>query len=134
LQAADFWYGKTALEDLLGVPADKVYDQRLYRALDALLPMKDELFRHLQQTYGEMFGTTFDLLLYDRTLFGLGESAIRPTSLRPTLRGRARRIPRPGAAIRATRGPIAYRFALAWWLRPRACRWRTRSLTATGPM
>ena len=67
LQIADFWYGKTALEDLLGVPAEEVYDQRLYRGLDALLPKKDELFGHLQKTYGELFGTTFDILLYDIT-------------------------------------------------------------------
>jgi len=67
LQIADFWYGKTALEDLLGVPSEKVYDQRLYRGLDALLPKKDDIFRHLQTTYGELFGTTFDLLLYDIT-------------------------------------------------------------------
>lgn len=67
LQIADFWYGKTALEDLLGVPAEKVYDQRLYRGLDALLPLKDSIFRHLQKTYGDLFGTTFDLLLYDIT-------------------------------------------------------------------
>jgi len=67
LQIADFWYGKTALEDLLGVPAEKVYDQRLYRGLDALLPLKDSIFGHLQKTYGELFGTTFDILLYDIT-------------------------------------------------------------------
>jgi len=67
LQIADFWYGKTALEDLMGVPADKVYDQRLYRGLDALLPLKDQLFGHLQKTYGEMFGTRFNILLYDIT-------------------------------------------------------------------
>ncbi len=67
LQIADFWYGKTALDDLLGVAPEKVYDQRLYRGLDALLPLKDGLFGHLQQTYGELFGTTFDILLYDIT-------------------------------------------------------------------
>ena len=67
LQIADFWYGKTALEDLLGVPAEKVNDDRLYRALDVLLPKKDALFGHLQKTYGELFGTTFDILLYDIT-------------------------------------------------------------------
>jgi len=38
LQIADFWYGKTALDDLLGVSPDKVNDDRLYRGLDALLP------------------------------------------------------------------------------------------------
>lgn len=67
LQIADFWYGKTALDDLLGVVPDKVNDDRLYRALDALLPHKDGLFRHFQDVYGELFGTTFDLLLYDIT-------------------------------------------------------------------
>ena len=67
LQIADFWYGKTALDDLLGVAAEKVNDDRLYRGLDALLPLKDDLFRHLQKTYGEWFGTTFDVLLYDIT-------------------------------------------------------------------
>ena len=67
LQIADFWYGKTALDDLLGVAPEKVYDQRLYRGLDALLPLKDGLFGHLQKTYGELFGTTFDILLYDIT-------------------------------------------------------------------
>ena len=58
LQIADFWYGKTALDDLLGVAAEKVNDDRLYRGLDALLPHKDGLFRHFQQVYGELFGTT----------------------------------------------------------------------------
>ena len=67
LQISDFWYGKTALDDLLGVPVEKVNDDRLYRALDAVLPKKDEIFRHLQKTYGELFGTTYDLLLYDIT-------------------------------------------------------------------
>jgi transposase len=67
LQIADFWYEKTALEDLLGVPAHKVNDDRLYRALDQLLPHKDGLFAHFQKVYGELFGTTFDLLLYDIT-------------------------------------------------------------------
>lgn len=67
LQIADFWYGKTALDDLLGVPADKVNDDRLYRGLDELLPHKDDLFSHFQQMYGELFGTDFDLLLYDVT-------------------------------------------------------------------
>lgn len=67
LQIADFWYGKTALDDLLEVPPEKVNEDRLYRALDALLPHKDGLFRHFQAVYGELFGTTFDVLLYDIT-------------------------------------------------------------------
>lgn len=67
LQIADFWYGKTALEDPLGVAAEKVNEQRLYRGLDALLAHKDGLFRHFQKVCGELFGTTFALLLYDIT-------------------------------------------------------------------
>ena len=67
LQIAESWYGKTALEDLLGVPSDKINEDRLYRALDALLPHKDALCRHLQQCYGELFGTRFNFLFYDVT-------------------------------------------------------------------
>ena len=67
LQIADFWYSKTALDDLLGVVPEKVNDDRLYRALDALLPHRDALFAHFQNVYGELFGTTFDILLYDIT-------------------------------------------------------------------
>lgn len=67
LRIADFWYGKTALDDLLGVEPEKVNEDRLYRALDALLPHKEELFRHFQKVYGELFETTFDILLYDVT-------------------------------------------------------------------
>jgi len=67
LQIAESWYGKTALDDLLGVPEDSVNDDRLYRALDALLPHKDALCRHLQDRYGELFGETFEFFFYDIT-------------------------------------------------------------------
>ena len=55
LQIAETWYGKTALEDIMGVPGEKVNEDRLYRALDALLPYKDALCGHLQRRYGELF-------------------------------------------------------------------------------
>ena len=67
LQIAESWYPKTALDDILGVPADKINDDRLYRSLDALLPHKDALCAHLQKRYGELFGTQFDFLFYDIT-------------------------------------------------------------------
>jgi transposase len=67
LQIAESWYEKTALDDLLGVAGDKISDDRLYRALDALLPHKDELCRHLQKRYGELFGCSFDFMFYDIT-------------------------------------------------------------------
>jgi len=53
LQIAQFWYAKTALDDLLGVAPEQVNEDRLYRALDALLPHKEGLFRHFEQVYGE---------------------------------------------------------------------------------
>lgn len=67
LHIAESWYAKTALEDILGVAPEKVNDDRLYRALDALLPHKDALFGHFQKVYGELFSTSFDILLYDIT-------------------------------------------------------------------
>jgi transposase len=67
LQIAESWYAKTALDDLLGVPAEKINEDRLYRALDKLLPHKDALCQYLQKRYGELFGTTFDFLIYDVT-------------------------------------------------------------------
>jgi len=83
LQIADFWFGKTALDDLLGVAPDKVNEDRLYRGLDALLPHKDGLFKHFQQVYGEFFGITYDLLLYDITsTFFEGQAAANPQARR----------------------------------------------------
>jgi len=67
LQIAEVWYEKTALDDLLAVPGDKINDDRLYRALDVLLPYKDDVCKHLQKRYGELFSATFDFLFYDIT-------------------------------------------------------------------
>jgi transposase len=67
LQIAESWYEKTTLDDLLGVPGDKINDDRLYRAMDVLLPQKDELCRHLQKRYSEIFESAFDFLFYDIT-------------------------------------------------------------------
>jgi transposase len=67
LYIAEHFYGHTALADLLGVPVEKVYDNRLYRALDTLLPHKEALEAHLKDRFGELFGISYDLLLYDVT-------------------------------------------------------------------
>ena len=67
LHLAECWYPRTALEDLLGLPAEKVNDDRLYRALDRLLPHKEALEKHLVRRLGELFGLEYDLLLYDVT-------------------------------------------------------------------
>jgi transposase len=67
LHIAEDWYRRTALEDLLGVPADVVNDDRLYRALDELLPHKVRLEQHIRKRLGELFSLDYDLLLYDVT-------------------------------------------------------------------
>jgi transposase len=67
LHIAERWYRQTALEDLLGVPSAVVNDDRLYRALDRLLPHKRALEQHLVRRLGELFALDYDLLLYDVT-------------------------------------------------------------------
>jgi transposase len=67
LHLAEVLYRQTALDDLLGLPDDKVNDDRLYRALDKLLPHKDAIEKHLRARLGEMFDLEYDLLLYDVT-------------------------------------------------------------------
>lgn len=67
LHLAETWYRQTALEDLVGVPAALVNDDRCYRALDQLLPHKTPLEQHLVRRLGELFALDYDLLLYDVT-------------------------------------------------------------------
>jgi len=49
------------------VCSEKVNEDRLYRALDALLPHKSALEKHLKEKLGELFELDYDLLLYDVT-------------------------------------------------------------------
>jgi len=44
----------TGVAGFAGVPAEKVNDDRLYRALDALLPHKSKLEQHLRNKLGEL--------------------------------------------------------------------------------
>jgi transposase len=67
LHVAEDWFRQTALDDLVGVPEEKVNDDRLYRALDRLLPHKEALERHLRERLGKLFGLDYELLLYDVT-------------------------------------------------------------------
>src|ERR1051326_3902371 len=67
LHIAEDWYRRTALDDLLGVPAERVNDDRLYRALDHLLPHKEALEVHLKERLGALFELDYELLLYDVT-------------------------------------------------------------------
>ena len=44
----EHYYRSTAMPELLGIPVDKINEQRLYRALDKLLPHKEALETHLK--------------------------------------------------------------------------------------
>lgn len=67
LHVAERWYRTTALQDLLGVCTEHLYDERLYRALDRVLPHKEAIEKHLVKRLGELFDLDYDLLLYDVT-------------------------------------------------------------------
>jgi hypothetical protein len=67
LHIAEDWYRRTALDDVLALPAPLVNDDRCYRALDRLLPHKTALEQHLVQRLGELFALDYELLLYDVT-------------------------------------------------------------------
>src|SRR5258707_10365593 len=53
--------------DLLGADYGLVEIHALYRCLDKLLPHKAALFSHLRQRWQDLFGATFEVLLYDLT-------------------------------------------------------------------
>ena len=83
LGVAARFYESSALADLLGVPAEKVNEDRLYRALDALLPHKPALEKHLKEKLGELFTLDYDLLLYDVTsTYFEGQAKGNPQALR----------------------------------------------------
>jgi hypothetical protein len=83
LHIAEDWFRRTALGDLLGIADDKVNDDRLYRALDRVLPCKGALEVHLQRRLGRLFALEYDLLLYDITsTYFEGEAAANPQARR----------------------------------------------------
>jgi transposase len=83
LHIAEDWFRRTALGDLLGIAEDKVNDDRLYRALDRVLPQKLFLEVHLQRRLGRLFALEYDLLLYDITsTYFEGQAAANPQAQR----------------------------------------------------
>jgi transposase len=83
LHIAEDWYRRTALADLLGVATERVNDDRLYRALDQLLPHKRALEEHLKARLGELFALDYELLLYDVTsTYFEGQAAANPLARR----------------------------------------------------
>ncbi len=89
LHIAEDWYRRTALEDLLGIPAPRVHHTRLYEGLDKLLPHKEKLEAHLKNRFGQLFDLDYDLLLYDVTsTYFEGEAKRNPLAKRGHSRDR----------------------------------------------
>jgi hypothetical protein len=61
------WYQHSAMGDLLGEDSGIVAKDTLYRCLDKLVTHKEECFRFLTARWQDLFGVTYDLLLYDLT-------------------------------------------------------------------
>ena len=61
------WFGRSAMDELLGVDYRAAAKDRLYRCLDRLLDHKEDLFRHLRRRWQDLFHVEFDILLYDLT-------------------------------------------------------------------
>lgn len=83
LRIAETLYERSPLPDLLGIPVDRVNDDRLYRTLDQLWPHKEAMQKHLTKRLGTLFEVEYDLLLYDVTsTFFEGQCAANPDAKR----------------------------------------------------
>jgi transposase len=61
------WFEESVMGDLLGADYALVEKNTLYRCLDQLLAHKEALFGHLRQRWQDLFGASFEVLLYDLT-------------------------------------------------------------------
>ena len=111
LHLAEHGFEASALAEMLGVPAAKVNDDRLYRALDQLLPHKRALEKHLKQRLGELFELDYDLLLYDVTsTYFEGEAAANAQAQRGYSRDHRPDCKQVNIALVVSRGglPLGY--------------------------
>ena len=61
------WFEQSAMGDLLGADDALVQKNALYRCLDKLLEHKTAVFDHLRERWQDLFGASFEVLLYDLT-------------------------------------------------------------------
>jgi transposase len=111
LHIAEHFFERSAMADLLGIPAEKVNEDRLYRTLDALLPHKAELEKHLKERLGELFDLSYDLLLYDITsTYFEGQAKANPLARRGYSRDGRPQCKQVCIALVVSRGgmPVGY--------------------------
>ena len=111
LHVEDTWYRRTALAQMLAVAVEKVNATRLYRTLDAILPLKSDIEIHLKQRVGELFSPDFDLLLYDVTsTYFEGQAKANPQAKRGYSRDHRGDCKQVCIGLVATQGgfPLAY--------------------------
>jgi hypothetical protein len=61
------WYHNSAMGDLLGDDMEFIQKDKFYRCLDKVLIHKKDLFTHLTRRWENLFGVSYDILLYDLT-------------------------------------------------------------------
>ena len=61
------WFAQSAMDLLLDCGPAVAEKDRLYRALDRMVEHKPALERHLAERWRDLFGASFDVLLYDLT-------------------------------------------------------------------
>ncbi len=67
LSVHEKWFPQTAMDILLDTDASVAKKDRLYRCLDRIIHHKEALEKHLADKWRDLFGATFDVLLYDLT-------------------------------------------------------------------
>jgi transposase len=65
LSIPEKWFAQTAMAALLDSDERVAEKDRLYRALDRMVEHKEALEGHLTQRWKDLFGASFELLLYD---------------------------------------------------------------------
>ena len=106
------WYVGSAMDELLETSFTVAEKDRLYGCLDTVLEHKPELFVFLKQKWEDLFGTDFEVLLYDLTsTYFDGEVERNPNARRGYSRdGR----------------PDCLQLSSPWWSRPTDSRWPTK--------
>ena len=67
LSVHEKWFPQTAMDLLLDTDESVAEKDRLYRCLDRMIHHKEALETHLADKWRDLFGATFDVLLYDLT-------------------------------------------------------------------